>query len=449
MKEKILVCLVLSVSNGDLIEKEFDFGNEETLSLGFDTDLNNALMRDTEDTPDHIEHDCNTIRPFDEDNLIMEDWILQGRTQWKQKNGANVKYNHAYGIPIIGKAHFSDDSMRRACYLVRFLFADNEQFRRYAYQSKLYIIGDKGGVGCNPNVGNSGLSCPCEKYPYWKTTTKDSKWKKTDSTIKFPIRQIKTSAHEMAHYYIKYVLPLMYAAGKLELPKFINSPEWSWTTPYDGPYEDGTSCENIAQRRGEQGPVFDFLWNSLQQAHMKKTSNIDRCKNHHYFIYSGQDKFLGLESGGKPKENLRKECQEKNENLFNLLEIIWPCNNQYIAVCEDSAYGMTKGLAQKLLIGKSDPANPSNMICEDIDISEIDVEDMDKLSSPPTSDVTEEDKKTWYRNKCRKVAKKAGFLAEDQRLSALDHGVVASSLDDSSEYGWWLRKCCAKSAKFC
>ena len=75
-------------------------------------------MRDTEDIPDFIEHDCNTIRPFDADNLLMEDWIAQGRTKWKHRNQL-VKYNHAYGIPIVGKEHFMDESMRRACYLVR------------------------------------------------------------------------------------------------------------------------------------------------------------------------------------------------------------------------------------------------------------------------------------------------------------------------------------------
>ena len=67
-----------------------------------------------------IQHDCNTIRPFDRTNLDnMEDWIAQGRT-FKTKN-TFVKYNHAYGIPILGREYFTDDSMRRACYLVRWI----------------------------------------------------------------------------------------------------------------------------------------------------------------------------------------------------------------------------------------------------------------------------------------------------------------------------------------
>jgi len=425
------------------MEKEFDFGNGQTLTMGFDLDFNNVLMRDTEDIPDFIEHDCNTIRPFDADNLLMEDWIAQGRTKWKHSNQL-VKYNHAYGIPIVGKEHFMDESMRRACYLVRYLFADNEQFRRMAYKSKMYILGDRGGVCCPPNVGNSGLSCPCEKYPWWKATEEENK----EKTIKFPLRQIVTSAHEMAHFYVKYVLPPMQFAGKLDLPEFINSPEWSWTTPYDGPYEDGITCPGSEKSSASQGPVFDFLWNSLQQDHLKGTTNIDRCKNHHYFIYTGQDNFLGLPGGGKLKEDKRKNGRENNPNLFNLLEIIWPCNNKYVGVCEDSAYGMTKGLAQKFLIGKSDPANPSSMICGDIDSPEIGEEGVYELSPLPNNDVLDDQDAAYSLKKCLDVTKKGEFLSENETFSDLIAGVVANSLVDSNEYGWWLRKCCATSAKF-
>merc|ERR1719186_2230721 len=415
------------------IERGFDFGNHLKLIMGFNPDLNDE--EDTEDVPDYIQHDCNTIRPFND----MEDWLAQERT-WRTKGGENVKYNHAYGIPIVGKEYFTEDSMRRACYLVRFLFADNEQFRRYAYKSKMYIMGEKGGICCPANVGNSGLSCPCEKYPNPNNPEK---------TNQFPIKQIKTSAHEMAHWYIKRVLPLMQKAGKLKLPEFINSPEWSWTTPYDGPYEDDTTCKGVEKISKKEGPLHDYIWNSLQQDTLKETTKIDRCNNHHYFIYTGQDKFLGLASGGEPKEDERKNGRENNANVHNLLEIIWPCNNKYISVCEDSAYGMTKGLTQKFLIGKSDPANPdpNHMICEDIDTSEIEEEEMNELSPLPTNDVYDVDK-AWSLDKCLKVTKEGGFLTKKETFSDLISGVVATSLVDSNEYGWWLRKCCAKSAKF-
>ena len=40
------------------------------------------------------------------------------------KNGKKAerqfrKYNHAYGIPMMGTDSFSDESMKRGCYLIR------------------------------------------------------------------------------------------------------------------------------------------------------------------------------------------------------------------------------------------------------------------------------------------------------------------------------------------
>ena len=64
-----------------------------------------------------ITHDCKTIREFDYKNPDMESWISQNR-KWKGMEKF-TKYNWAYGIPIVGMEHFSDDAMKRACYLVR------------------------------------------------------------------------------------------------------------------------------------------------------------------------------------------------------------------------------------------------------------------------------------------------------------------------------------------
>ena len=69
-----------------------------------------------------IKHDCNTIRTFDWNNPegSMEEWIHQNRN-WGNKIKPFTKYNWAYGIPILGMPHFTDDAMRRACYLVRYI----------------------------------------------------------------------------------------------------------------------------------------------------------------------------------------------------------------------------------------------------------------------------------------------------------------------------------------
>jgi len=421
-------------------EDEQTFDNEDGTTLTMVMRAMDAAEDRDEGIPNFetlIQHDCNTIRPFDRKNLDnMEDWIAQGRT-FKTKN-TFVKYNHAYGIPILGREYFTDDSMRRACYLVRFLFAGNEQFRRYAYKTKMYIKGENGGFCCPPNVGNPGLSCPCGK---------ESAGPNKEKNNKFPGPQIFTPAHEMAHWYIKQVLPLMDKAGALQLPRFVNSTEWSWKKPHDEPFADGEICKGAEKRSNTLGLSYDYLWNALQQDHLKGTTKIPRCNTHHYFIYTGQDKFLGLSTGGgEAKEQARKKQKKTNPNLYNLLEIIWPCNNHYISVCEDSAHGMTKGLAQQLIIGKSMPEQPSKMIClSGVDTAEV---GMTPVSSLPADDVYKEENKAWNQENCLKKTRKGGWLEAEDTFEELETGEVAKSLEDSNEYAWWLRKCCAKSAKF-
>ena len=39
------------------------------------------------------------------------------------------KFNHAYGIPILGSDKVTDKAMKRACYTVRFMLADREDLR--------------------------------------------------------------------------------------------------------------------------------------------------------------------------------------------------------------------------------------------------------------------------------------------------------------------------------
>ena len=43
------------------------------------------------------------------------------------------KYVHAYGIPILSSELVKDETLRRACYTVRFMLADREDLRRAQY----------------------------------------------------------------------------------------------------------------------------------------------------------------------------------------------------------------------------------------------------------------------------------------------------------------------------
>jgi len=379
-----------------------------------------------------IKHDCNTIRTFDWNNPegSMEEWIHQNR-KWGKKMKPFTKYNWAYGIPILGMPHFTDDAMKRACYLVRFLFAGNEQFRRYAYWSKMMIKGQRGGVCCPPNVNVVQLGCLCSRKRVF-TEHKDIN--------NFPIINIFAPAHEIGHWYIGRLLPKMVKNGDLTLPEFVKTTEqWEFKQP------DGKVCgEQELKGLAEQGDMFVWLWNVLQQATESGATKIDRCKNHHFFIYSGQG-LWGFTGHGPEQMKEQEDIKALRPNLYNLYKKLWPCNNRYISICEDSAHGMTKGLAQKLIIGKSDASDPSRMIClEEADKAEVEEQ---PVSSLPQDDVYEDDYREWYSDKCARVLKIGGWIPKG-KLDALQAGVVAQSLQYSNERAWWLRKCCAKTAKF-
>ena len=80
---------------------------------------------------DILVHDCATIRDFqadlDKNDMDNEVWKIVSNGREVNKNGPKgyrrvmsiAKYNHAYGIPVFGMAHFKDESMKRACYLIR------------------------------------------------------------------------------------------------------------------------------------------------------------------------------------------------------------------------------------------------------------------------------------------------------------------------------------------
>ena len=329
--------------------------------------------------------------------------------------------------------------------LLRFLLADNEGFRRMAFLSRMYIFGEKGGICCPANVGNPGLSCPCAL-----STT-------------FPIRQITTPSHEIGHWMLAHVFPAMVKTGYLKLPEFdtSNNPQYIYTKPYG--ICDNQIAEQLSRKAGD---LYDFVWNSIKEG----TNKQYQCTWHHYFMHWMHKDFLSLESGGQPKEKARKEGRKQRPNMFNIFKRLWPCNNSYLSVCEDAAYGFTKGMAQRFIIGKSDPDDRSKMICRN-DIDKTEIEKVEELSPVPSEDDSfarlswegifkDEGFSSKYpsgQDKCYKTIQKGGsmgygWVKDGIRLSGIKKGkfypeVIRNSLKDSNEFAWWLRKCCASTAK--
>ena len=73
----------------------------------------------TSPVPDHIKesHELNEFHPDNPTDFYQ-------------------KFTHAYGIPILGSAEVSDDTLMRACYTVRFMLADREDLREEQYVNK-------------------------------------------------------------------------------------------------------------------------------------------------------------------------------------------------------------------------------------------------------------------------------------------------------------------------
>merc|ERR1712200_372205 len=196
--------------------------------------------------------------------------------------------------------------------------------------------------------------------------------------------------------------------------------------------------KHAVQKYKKQGEAFSYIWNSYMSRIFRGEKKIEQAipgknyaKNwHHFFLYGGTKFFHSFVRGGEKKTEQRRTVEEKKINTYNLMMEIWPCNNRYISVCEDSNYGMTKGLAQTLMIGQQNVDDPTKMDCKDLDKAEI---TMAELLADPGDEY-----KKWKSNK--KI-----WSTED--TLAMARGVLMQPLKDSSEWAWFLRKCCAKSAK--
>ena len=145
----------------------------------------------------------------------------------------------------------------------------------------------------------------------------------------------------------------------------------------------------------------------------------------------------------------------------NLLDVLWPCNNSYVSECEDDAYGMTKGLAESLIIGRSDHEVPSTMTCEDQDDT-ADIDEMNMISDIPIENNLNVIEREWGRDiyPCLPVLHAGGWISNDPYEDAeyglydrTNFGLIYGTRPDQSlshgnEMAWWLRKCCAKTAMF-
>ena len=122
MVRVLFVCAVLAVLRGREVNRKRSFRVRlETV------DLEKRSILDLHERPGEPTktHSCNHVRAVP-DSLRNE--MRLGLSDFYQK------YTEAYGIPVLASSEVSNDAIKRACYVTRFLFADHSQIRRTVYK---------------------------------------------------------------------------------------------------------------------------------------------------------------------------------------------------------------------------------------------------------------------------------------------------------------------------
>jgi hypothetical protein len=74
-------------------------------------------------------HSCNLIKP-----------IPAGLRSEMKLSYYYQKYNEAYGIPVIASNKVAHNSLRRACYVLRFFLADRPEFKERMYRRSARVV---------------------------------------------------------------------------------------------------------------------------------------------------------------------------------------------------------------------------------------------------------------------------------------------------------------------
>ena len=75
-----------------------------------------------------LTHSCNYVRGVPDNLRNPSEMRPDGLKQFYQK------YTEAYNIPVVASSKVPDDALKRACYVVRFMFADHSEVRREHYR---------------------------------------------------------------------------------------------------------------------------------------------------------------------------------------------------------------------------------------------------------------------------------------------------------------------------
>ncbi|CAG2224479.1 unnamed protein product [Mytilus edulis] len=245
-------------------------------------------------------HSCCHVREVPKDLRSKNFMKPNGLDQFYQK------YTEAYGIPVIGSDQVSDNALRRACYVVRFMFADNKDVRTSYYKryGRVAVIGASEGTTDIPehrwlpkrlNERTRGLGAT----DYAPVCTAGEENASCFCKDKYFLEDI--FVHEIAHG--AHLLGAKYAIA-------------GWNKRLIKQFE-------AAKRKG--------LWKRTY-AMSSSAEYFAEGVQSYFNVNTHLDKTDGVHG---PISN-QKRLQEYDPELYNLIHEVFPCKNTFLKRCEST-----------------------------------------------------------------------------------------------------------------
>ncbi|CAC5415195.1 unnamed protein product [Mytilus coruscus] len=279
-------------------------------------------------------HSCCHVRDVPKDLRNKKIMKPNGLDKFYQK------YTEAYGIPVIASGQVSDNALRRACYVVRFMFADNKDvrtsyFKRYGRVAVISAseettdIPEHRWLPKRMNERTRGLGAT----DYAPVCTAGEENASCFCKDRYFLEDI--FVHEVAHG--AHLLGAKYAIA-------------GWNTKLINQFES-------AQRTG--------LWNNTYAMNSSAEYFAEGVQSY-FNVNTHLDKADGVHG---PISN-RKSLQKYDPALYDLVHEVFPCKNTFLKRCESTR---GKELEQELKMNCKESSN--EVISKDSTMSDVDYED--------------------------------------------------------------------------
>jgi hypothetical protein len=228
-----------------------------------------------------------------------------------------VKYTHAYGIPIVGTKTATDEGLKRACYVVRYLFASRYDARNAYYKvyGRIALIADD----------QQQTSLP--EYKTWDSSYWDSRARGLGPTVGIPMTSVGDDNQRCApkdRYWDQDILIHEFSHG-------------------DHLMASSFAIEGFARSVGD-------TYRAATQA--GKWNSVYAGRNPNEYFATGAQFFFNAISGFSVKPKLdgavisdRASLQKYDPGLYSLLQTAFPCFSSSTDFIERCAYKKAGGTA--------------------------------------------------------------------------------------------------------